>query len=185
MDDYFEYLNQRKQLSYYYRKKLLYPVYLSLLPGRGLEIGCGLGEFLQMADQFIGVDVNQDVVDFCRNQKLDVRRGTATNLPFSEDQFDSVLLDNVFEHIDQPEACLKETKRVMKQGGNLLIVVPNKKGWGMDPTHVTYWDEHNLPEIIEKAGFQVLQQRHFPLSSKKLGNWIWPYNTFYVLAKAI
>ena len=46
MEDYFNYLLERNKFSFYYRKWLLYPQYSGWLNGFGLEVGCGLGEFL-------------------------------------------------------------------------------------------------------------------------------------------
>jgi len=93
-----------------------------------------------------------------------------------------LLLDNVFEHLDQPETCLKEAYRVLKQRGRLMIVVPNLKGWHLDPTHIIYWDEANLPPYLKQHNFHIVTQKHHPLP-KFIGDTLWAYNLFFVVAE--
>ncbi|MFQ5527161.1 MAG: class I SAM-dependent methyltransferase [Thermoanaerobaculia bacterium] len=182
MSDYFEYLSRRNPLSYVYRKWILYPRYRSLLPGGGIDVGCGLGDFLSFTGNFVGVDVNDKVVDYCREQGLDVSLGSVYDLPFEDGFVENAILDNVFEHLDRPPDCLRELSRVLKPGGRILLVVPNRRGWKLDATHITFWDETNLPQLVTQEGFDVLKARHFPLPSKAVGN-ISAYNVFYLLAR--
>lgn len=182
VSEYLEYLQQRRGLSYPYRRRLLHPRYRSKLPGRGLEIGCGLGEFLATCPRFEGIDVDPDIVAACHERGLNALTAGAYELPFPPCSFDSVLLDNVFEHLDRPADCLVQIKKILIPGGRLLIVVPNKSGYKRDTTHVNYWDENNLPQLLTAYGFEVAATAHFPIPSKRLGNLIWPYNTFEALA---
>lgn len=53
---------------------------------------------------------------------------TPDHLPFDSESFDSVLIDNVLEHIEDPNSLLAEIKRVIRPNGGLLIGVPGVLG---------------------------------------------------------
>ncbi len=181
--DYSEYLQGRHPLSFPYRRYLVYPYYRSLLPGKALEVGCGLGEFLDQAPGMLGVELNPKLVAVCQQKGLDVKEGSAYAIPYPDETFDSLMLDNVFEHLDEPEVCLNEILRVLKPGGRLLLALPNQKGYATDSTHVRYWNEANLPSFIEKQGFKLINSRNYPIPFKGIGNLFWPYNCFLCLGE--
>lgn len=96
---------------------------------RILDAGCGTGKFFsfdperQAGCQLVGTDLREDVnanseMDFCVRAKLNA-------LPFEDASFDVVNCRLVIEHIDFPEATLKEFYRVLKPGGRLAIFTPN------------------------------------------------------------
>jgi SAM-dependent methyltransferase len=76
-------------------------------------------------------------------------------IPFKDRSFDSVLLDNVLEHIDSPALLFKEIKRVLKPDGILLIGVPGTKGFESDSDHKIFYDEIKLNTLAEKFKFSV------------------------------
>ncbi len=55
---------------------------------------------------------------------LNLLKGDAYYLPFCDDAFDIVFLSQVFEHLHQPSDALKEQVRVTKNGGYLILGVP-------------------------------------------------------------
>ena len=59
-------------------------------------------------------------------------------------------------------------RRVLKKGGNLLIIVPTKKGYKKDPTHVKYWNEKNLVKLLKRFNFKIKKIIYFPFTSKIL-----------------
>lgn len=53
-----------------------------------------------------------------------IRHEDAEALSFADDSFDLVSSNEVFEHLDQPEAAWREAQRVLAPGGELLFTVP-------------------------------------------------------------
>jgi len=47
-----------------------------------------------------------------------------TNLPFENGSYDVVIANHVLEHIDDDDAAIRETHRILKSGGFALITVP-------------------------------------------------------------
>jgi SAM-dependent methyltransferase len=98
---------------------------------RLLEIGCGEGANLHHlrgagALRF-GVDYSGARAAFAR-RATDAHIATAdgTRLPFSDGSFDAVLIRDVLHHVEAGEAVLAEARRVLKPGGRLTLVEPNR-----------------------------------------------------------
>lgn len=162
-DQYFDYLNRRSRLGYWYRRGWLYPQLKRHLRGRVLDIGCGIGDMLRSRPDTVGVDINPATVAHCRKQGLDARLMEANRLPFEDGSFDGAILDNVLEHIEQPQPLLAETRRVLRQGATLLVGVPGERGYSVDPDHKVFYDAAGLERTVSDAGFEVSRILGMPL----------------------
>ncbi len=95
-----------------------------------LDAGCGTGGNLQMLkdlgyQNLFGVDFSRDAVRFCQERGFkNVIEGNVNKLPYDNHSFDLVLCSNVFESEEViEETAFRELTRVLKPGGQLLIVV--------------------------------------------------------------
>lgn len=144
---------------------------LSSTPGgRLLDIGCGVGKFVEMMSdlgwQSEGVDTDPVVVNICTERGLKVRKGTLEEQRYADDYFDAITLKHVIEHSRDPISLLNECHRILKPGGKLVLLTPNLEGighkkfkyfWlGLDaPRHLFLFTAKTLPEAIQRAGFKV------------------------------
>ena len=57
----------------------------------------------------------------------------ATSLPFDDDSLDAVLAGEFVEHLTSPDAhaVLDEVRRVLREGGRLLLTTPNPNGFNV------------------------------------------------------
>lgn len=108
----------------------------SLRPdSRILDLGCGRGGLVEQLDhplsQIVGVD--HDLLSLGQHrlatQSPPLPRSAAVSslLPFADDSFDLVLASWVLEHLARPEADFGQIGRVLRPGGSLIFITPNKR----------------------------------------------------------
>lgn len=110
-------------------------------------------------------------------------------IPEPDASFDAILCAEVFEHIPDPLAALKEFSRLLKPGGTLILTAPFASLVHFAPYHFCsgfsrYWYEHHLPanglkiEKLEPNGdwFDYCHQEIARLgpASKKYREPLWP-----------
>lgn len=116
---------------------------------RILDIGCGNGFFLGIADNnnTIGIDANYINLSQARNYSNKVIQGNILNLPFFDASFDGINCSHVIEHFGPDDAykLLSEMNRVLKIGGTIILSTPILwDGFFKDFTHVKPYN----PEAI-------------------------------------
>lgn len=140
---------------------------------RILEIGCGSGTTSHfLANQraaVVGIDISLNAIQMVRKKKtpLILLCADARKLPFGDCSFDVVFHQGVLEHFEDPLVLLKEQRRVLKDGGALLVDVPQKFqpytlmkrkrmrdgtwpfGW---ETEYSYFE---LKRLLEHVGFKI------------------------------
>ena len=98
-------------------------------PHKVLEIGAGqcalLGHLRERGQDVIGCDQDLHLVPRWRRD-LRLLIASGDRLPFPADAFDLVLSFDVFEHIPDSDAHLREVRRVLRPGGHYLLQTPNK-----------------------------------------------------------
>ena len=133
--------------------------------GRVLDVGCsqGIASLVVARNGFevVGVDVELDRVDYAEADRARERAevaervrfvgGSAFALPFGDDSFDTVLLGEILEHLDKPEAVLDEVARVLRPGGVVAITVP----FGLSPHH-DHRDTFYPANLLELVGGHLL-----------------------------
>jgi SAM-dependent methyltransferase len=73
---------------------------------RVLDIGCGRGEFLEILKEHdigsFGIDIDEDMVAFCRSHHLDVTQADALSFleKMEDESLDGIFIDQVVEHLD-------------------------------------------------------------------------------------
>ena len=161
--NYFDYLKRRSFFGGLYRSIFLYPIISKRLEGRLLDVGCGIGDMISYRTNSIGVDINQYNVNYCISRGCEAHLMKHDALPFKKSTFESVLLDNVLEHIHNPFDLLADIKRVLKPNGLLVVGVPGLKGFESDSDHKVYYDQENLKSLANLSGFEIKEFFYTPL----------------------
>ena len=97
-----------------------------------LEIGSGTGSLLYVLRgrgmEIRGVELNRELIAEGRRHfgDLPITPVDGVALPFGDAAFDVVMSFDVFEHIPDVDAHLREVTRVLRPGGSYLIQTPNK-----------------------------------------------------------
>ena len=113
------------------REILKHLLLLQKNPKKILDVGCGTGETLNFLSRLLpetqpyGVDSSSLSVRLSKlNSLAKVYIANATNLPFKNESFDVVLLLDVVEHIASDKKALYEAKRVLRDGGKIIVTCP-------------------------------------------------------------
>ncbi len=98
---------------------------------RILDIGCGTGISLEplmgRGLNLTGIDPSIYMLDFASKRlgnKVDIHRGSAEDLPFDDNAFDSAFFFTSLEFTDRPAKAIEEACRVAKD--TVIICVMNK-----------------------------------------------------------
>ena len=115
--------------------------------GTVLDIGCGLGELLDLFPedrwQKYGIEISEHAADFCR------AKGISFELPGGEGWCDLVLLRGSLQHLDRPVETLFDAHRWLRADGWLVaLATPNAGG----PVY-RLWQE--LPALDPPRNFVV------------------------------
>ena len=101
-----------------------------LRPGvRALDVGCGVGQVVarltEAGFEAHGVDVSEPNIERARKFSDRCQLYDGRRLPFPDAHFASVGALNVLEHVDEPEAFIRELARVTEIGGRITLSSPN------------------------------------------------------------
>ncbi len=143
-------------------------MYLEMTPGgRLLDVGCGSGELLErlkgLGWQVEGVDFDESAVRAARKRDLKVQHGTLESQGYSDGTFDAVVMSHVIEHVPDPLRLLEECYRILKLGGRLVLVTPNKDSW----THKTF--KHNWRGLEPPRHLYVFAPQTLHASTQRVG----------------
>lgn len=103
-----------------------------------LEIGSGpigIVSFLKWGERYTVEPLehfytsNNALVEL-RNGSVTYLDGQGENLPFEDNEFSLVIIDNVIDHTQSPKAVLEEINRVLKDSGLMFFAVNIHTRWG-------------------------------------------------------
>lgn len=98
-----------------------------------LDVGCGAGvisrELFSLGFNVDGVDFSDEVIKIAKQEVPGANFQTADicNLPFAGETFDIVACLGVFPTVTDPEKALRESFRVLKKGGIIIIRTLNNR----------------------------------------------------------
>lgn len=95
-----------------------------------LDIGCGMGAFLQVAHEsgwnVCGTEISPQASSYISNTLgLNVFCGEVYEANFPDEYFDVISIWHTLEHMYTPTRTLREANRILKKGGLMVIAVPN------------------------------------------------------------
>ena len=130
---------------------------------RVLDIGAregGLRSFLPESVKYQGIDITPE---FASDSVM--TRDISEGIPFPDASYDVVFCIEVLEHVPNPFAALGEINRVLRDGGVLVVSVPNPYHmkeivWNLFRTpdrqgHIYSWTRQAMTRLGEMNGFRI------------------------------
>ena len=129
---YYESIGFRHQPNSPRNQKRLEVVLAHKQEGRLLEIGCGTGEFLKLAQKHFdveGIDVSSYAVESSRRIfGTRVQQRNVETQPIGVRKYDVIVVFNVLEHLWRPKKAIAAIHRGLNPGGIVVGSVPHNAG---------------------------------------------------------
>ena len=119
-----------------------------------LDLGCGNKPYEEWYNKKTKTQTGCDVIQSDKN-RVDVIC-LATDLKFEDKKFDTVLATQVLEHVYDHHAMIKESYRVLKPGGQMILTVPFTWELHEEPYDFFRLTKYGLKELFEEAGFEII-----------------------------
>lgn len=164
---------------------------ISVRGKRILDVGCGMGVFLELLREKgafpYGLDLSPEAVEFTRKQcGLDaVVVGDFESAEFPPGSFDVITGWNVLEHVRSPRRWLEQAWRLLAEDGILFVKVPNVRLSGAasrwtpllrrlrfpttsylasrPPLHLYGFSADTLARVLAESSFKVLSVERAPV----------------------
>ncbi len=141
---------------------------------RVLDYGCGAGEIVKELKKAginaFGCDVFYDGGYPAKDNRPDLLGGVVKEMensiiPFDNNYFDFVINNQVMEHVEDMDVVLSEINRVLKPGGVVLSLFPDKGVWREGHSGVPFL--HWFPKGSRAAIYYAATFRFFGLGHHK------------------
>lgn len=125
------------------------------ITGKTLDIGCGLKPYEKLfnSTSYTGVEIDSE--DNKVKKKAEYYYDGKT-LPFNDNEYDSIIFSQVFEHVFNPDGFLQEVNRVLKKEGKILLTVPFVWDEHEQPYDYARYSSFGLKSILIKNGFEII-----------------------------
>lgn len=147
----------------------------SVRPGEKiLDLGCGSGlsllEAQALGGEAYGIETDPNIRRIADALGLRIHIGNIYDQPFPGVQFDLIVLNQVIEHIPEPENTLEALKNRLKPGGRIILAFPNLNAlsrhlagerwihWHI-PFHLQHFDRSHFEQLAGRLGFKVNKVR--------------------------
>lgn len=141
---------------------------------RILDVGCGDGFHLELLREYgkkswtlEGIDLDKRAVQAATESGLTVHLGSVETMNLAAESYDLVFMIQTIEHVERPGEVLRAIHRLLRKGGQLVIVTDNTDSidfgffkrhyWGgyHFPRHWNLFNPKSLRKLAEKTGFEV------------------------------
>lgn len=141
------------------------------LPADLLDVGCGNGEFLRVAQDMkyncLGIDISKESQALCKKRNVESLAEDFVNYDFGK-PFDIITMWDVMEHLREPKRFVNKAFSILQEQGILLLKIPtfgdlNFTYLRVSPTssryllgapgHIQYYSELSISTLLKEAGF--------------------------------
>ncbi len=125
------------------------------ITGKTLDVGCGTKPYKKYFNsaEYIGLEIETTIHQGYNKADVFYKGG---KFPFQDEEFDSIVTNQVLEHVFEPDLFLSEINRVLKKNGNLLLTVPFVWDEHEQPYDYARYSSFGLKYLLENKGFKII-----------------------------
>lgn len=129
-----------------------------------LEAACGTGQGLgylaKLAKSISAGDYSENILKITREyygKRIDLRQFDAQEMPYADNSMDVIILFEAIYYLPMAEKFVEECRRILRDGGKVLIATANKDLYDFNPSPYSYnyYGVVELNELFAKQGFLV------------------------------
>lgn len=126
------------------------------ITGKTLDVGCGTKPYEKYfnCSEYIGLEIETTL-------NIELKKADyfydGKRFPFGNSEFDSIVTNQVLEHVFNPDEFLYEMNRVLKMDGKLLLTVPFVWDEHEQPFDYARYSSFGLKSLLERHGFKIIQ----------------------------
>jgi 2-polyprenyl-3-methyl-5-hydroxy-6-metoxy-1,4-benzoquinol methylase len=169
--------------------------------GKILDIGCSTGIFLEVAKKrgwdVYGIELSKWAYKKARKVTPNIYNKTLDKCKFKDNFFDVITMWDLIEHLTNPDKEIKETNKILKKDGLLVITTPNincffsritgRKWWNILRMHLFYFSPETITKLLQKNGFRIIKIESYSrtITLKYAIDWFKPYKKIYKILEII
>ena len=114
---------------------------LKNITGWILDDGCGVGQlanYLPETALLCGLDISYEMLRKASIRMLNVIQGSSTNLPIASEEFELIFANSLIHHLPDPEQGISEIHRILKPGGQVILIDTNRSLINAIPRAIAY-----------------------------------------------
>lgn len=139
-----------------------------------LDVGCGGGTSLLEAKALgataFGIEADPNVKSIAEDLSLNIHFGSWQDKPFPEQSFDLIILNQVIEHLPDPDKALQTLSERLTPDGRMVLVFPNTASlwrrlfgprwinWHI-PYHLHHFDRKSFARMVQQCNLEIAHSR--------------------------
>jgi 2-polyprenyl-3-methyl-5-hydroxy-6-metoxy-1,4-benzoquinol methylase len=140
--------------------------------GNLLDVGCGIGLFLEVAKKrgwnVYGTEYTDEAIRICKSKGIQMKKGKLNPADFEGIEFDILTSIEVLEHINNPIEELNNFNKLLRTNGIVYATTPNfnsllryklKQAYNVIcyPEHLGYYTPKTITNVFKKCGFSKVK----------------------------
>jgi len=124
-------------------------------PQDAVSIGVGSGLFASRLGIKYGVEPAKGMAELARKRGIEVKSGTAEDVPYPDGRFDTVLMSTILSYVKDPQRAVDEAFRILKPGGHVAVSFLAREGSYALLYDLAYLRGRHDPEISPEHPYPV------------------------------
>jgi len=145
---------------------------LALKPGRILDIGCGVGDFLHVMEtqgwETFGIEPSEEAKAIAKKRTKAQVYVPEQIEELANESFDLITMWHVLEHVDDLKTEIAHLQRLLKKGGRLVLALPNFKSYDATfykekwaaydvPRHLSHFCRKSIANIFKNSQLRLIE----------------------------
>ena len=151
--------------------------------GKMLEIGCGVGDFIQEMERkgwdCTGIEPSDEAKVIAKKRVKAKLYDPQEINTLPDESFDLITMWHVLEHVDNLKEEIRHLQRLLKKGGKLVLALPNFKSHDAQ-YYKEYWAAYDVPRHLNHFCRESINNifKNTELKQRKTDKLVW--DAYYI-----